>query len=392
MVAQVRTSPLSFVVEKATRANHSLVTLFGQSRFRVHRLVGLIFLVQYAMAVPAYLFSYQKYLQSPLVWSVPLTGVLQSLNAALTFSFLPKTDVPGFAATADKSVLSYYTVVENSFYAAQLLFVSCYLRQDLRERISSLVIVEPYFVFLPFFLRNVLWHSSRMGAALRDMDKGSTEGNRLKMIVSTYAIKGFYLLAKHFVGFLPNYMIFLGRITPSNQQDMYGIQVLSSYAATVSIFIHTLKFKGYIGPITALVAYDIIIPGFAYLYWNMTSVFLQNFDLAILCAISLFLNLVPRWSGNRFPWKYIWHAYQFSLMLLFHFGGYFGCQLRTGPVDVDQLRMSWEGLCGNPPAVRSLKQDVLAVAGCVVFVGLCALSGVADMLPRFRAALKPLFK
>jgi len=361
-------------------------------KFRVHRIGGLIFLVQYAIAVPAYIWRYPQYLQSPLVWSVPLTGLLQSLNAALTFTFLPKTEVPGFAAVADKSVLSYYTVVENSFYAAQLLFVCCYLREDLRENIRSLAIVEPYFVFLPFFLRNVLWHSSRMGAALTQMDKSTTEGNRLKMIVSTYAIKCFYLFAKHFVGFLPNYMIFLGRVTPSNQHHMYGIQVLSAYAATVSIFIHTLKFKGYIGPITALIAYDIIIPGFAYLYWQMASVILQNFDLAILCGISLFLNLVPRWCGNRFPWKYIWHAYQFGLMLLFHFGGYFGCQLRSGPVDAVELRMSWESLCGNPPAARSFERDIISVGSALVFVGVCALSGIADMLPRLRAALKPMFR
>ena len=61
------------------------------------------------------------------VITVPLNSVIQSINAAHTFTFLPKKEDPGFAAVSDKSVLSYYTIVENSFYASQLLFACCYL-------------------------------------------------------------------------------------------------------------------------------------------------------------------------------------------------------------------------------------------------------------------------
>ena len=43
----------------------------------------------------------------------------QSANAALTFTFLPRKEDPGFSAVSDKSVLSYYTVLENSFYAGR---------------------------------------------------------------------------------------------------------------------------------------------------------------------------------------------------------------------------------------------------------------------------------
>ena len=37
----------------------------------------------------------------------------QSVNAALTFTFLPRKEDPGFSAVSDKSVLSYFTVLEN---------------------------------------------------------------------------------------------------------------------------------------------------------------------------------------------------------------------------------------------------------------------------------------
>ena len=40
-----------------------------------------------------FLSDYERWLRSPLVWSVPLTGFTQSVNAATTFIFLPKTEV-----------------------------------------------------------------------------------------------------------------------------------------------------------------------------------------------------------------------------------------------------------------------------------------------------------
>merc|ERR1719401_376499 len=109
-------------------------TLFlSGGKFQAHRYIGAAFLLQYPAAVYLYLTNFEGYLGSPFVWSLPLTGLTQSINAALTFTFLPRKADPGFAAVADKSMLSYYTVVENSFYAMQLLYVSTYLHQDYRE-------------------------------------------------------------------------------------------------------------------------------------------------------------------------------------------------------------------------------------------------------------------
>ena len=56
-----------------------------------------------------------------------------------------------------------------------------------------------------------------------------------------------------------------GRQIASHRETYVFFSCNGRYAATVSIFIHTLKFKGYIGPITAMVAYDVIIPGFLFL-------------------------------------------------------------------------------------------------------------------------------
>jgi hypothetical protein len=76
----------NFVVYYAT----GFAKLFFSSRFIKHRVIGLAFLLQYAAAVYLYITDYDRYLTSFLVWTVPLTGLSQSINAALTFTFLPK--------------------------------------------------------------------------------------------------------------------------------------------------------------------------------------------------------------------------------------------------------------------------------------------------------------
>eukprot|EP00756_Hemistasia_phaeocysticola_P051763 Hpha_TRINITY_DN26939_c0_g1::TRINITY_DN26939_c0_g1_i1::g.24890::m.24890 len=295
------------------RGVKGLSTLFFRKKFGGHRFLGAAFLMQYVASVYFFLTDYERWLRMPLVWSCPLTGLLQAINAALTFTFLPRTEIPGFAAVADKSVLSYFTVVENSFYAMQLLFACCYLHDDIRPYIQRMLVVEPFFVFFVFWARD-LWPSSRISAAVDSADKTMSKMNRITLTASAYSIKGFYLFAKHFVGLFPLYLVFLGRLTKGDTHLMYGVEVLSGYAATVSIFIHTLKFKGYIGPITAMIAYDIIIPGFLFLYWRLLEVILRNADVALVAGVGLLLNLFP---------KPTFHVYQAGVAAAFY-GGVFG--------------------------------------------------------------------
>lgn len=53
--------------------------------------------------------------------------------------------------------------------------------------------------------------------------------------------------AKHFIGFFVNYMRFLGRIGPEETKLAYGLMIGATWGTSVALFIHTLKFKGYIG-------------------------------------------------------------------------------------------------------------------------------------------------
>lgn len=306
---------------------HSFKELFlrPSARFQPHRILGITFLVQYVCEVYLYLFDYASFLKSPLVWSVPLNGLLQSINAARTFTFLPRKEDAGYAAVADKSVLSYHTVVENSFYAMQLLFACCYLHHDIRPMIRKCVVIEPLLVFLVFWARH-LWPASRFGASLAKSKR--SDENRVKLIASAYAVRSFYIFAKHFVGHFPLYLAFLNRINHEDQRLLYGVQVLSAYACTVSIFIHTLKFKGHIGPVTAMVAYDIIIPGFLFLYYNMFAVIRRNGDVAFLTGIGLLLNLTGKPLNlpslhPSLPVNLPYHLWQAAMLMLFY-SGYLG--------------------------------------------------------------------
>lgn len=67
-----------------------LYYLFFSPKFFVHRVVGLVYLLQYALAFAWYFADYEGFRASPLIWSLPLTGVLQSVTAIYTFTFLPK--------------------------------------------------------------------------------------------------------------------------------------------------------------------------------------------------------------------------------------------------------------------------------------------------------------
>lgn len=314
----------------------AFVTLFfgGPSKRMSHRLLGLIFLIQYAVSVYLHIFDYTFWLSSPFVWTVPLNGLIQSINAAITFKFLPKTEKPGFAAVADKSPLSYFTVVENSFYSMQALFASCYLHHEIKPWIQKLVVVEPGFVFFVFWFRN-LWPVSSISAS-NDDPKHRTEANSWTLKASSYAIKGFYIYAKHFVGYFPLYLCFLDRLTPEDQHLLYHVQVLSSYAATISIFIHTLKFMGYIGDMTGMILYDVIIPGFIFLYFKMFFVIARNADVALVTLIGLIINLSPKrskvsdYTKKDSPWYEQWfnkwkrnaphHIYQAMVAALFYSG------------------------------------------------------------------------
>lgn len=70
-----------------------------------------------------------------------------------------------------------------------------------------------------------------------------------------FVTKCFYVWAKHYIGFFLNYVRFMDRLTFPQQKNLYLLEIFSSMATTTSVFLHTLKFKKYIGPRTSFFIY-----------------------------------------------------------------------------------------------------------------------------------------
>lgn len=255
--------------------------------------------MQFFTAAYLYAFNYEHYLTTPLVWTLGMTGFLQSVTAACTFTFMPNIADPGFIAMSDKSALSYKFIVENSFFSMLLAFQYCYMDNKIFEMIKAVPPIEILFVFLPYYIRP-LWPTTRIRTAMEN-SKNKTDKNRFFLRVSTYIVKVFYSFAKHYIGFFLNYIRFLGRITADDQKTIHGILITSSYMTTIAIFLHTLKFKGWLGPRQATVAYEGAYLVTAWFYWQFLGTIAANLDLALLCFIGMVLNFAP---------KGIWHTYQ----------------------------------------------------------------------------------
>ena len=58
---------------------------------------------------------------------------------------------------------------------------------------------------------------------------------------------------------------------------------------------------------TAVIAYDIIIPGFLYLYCNMRLIILRNWDIALITGIGMVMNLI---SLKQVKGPICFHVYQ----------------------------------------------------------------------------------
>ncbi|KAL6048794.1 Serpentine receptor class gamma [Balamuthia mandrillaris] len=295
--------------KKPANTQHWFFRLFFQKKFMVHRLGGLLYLTQFALACLLYTFNYPLFISSPLVWSLPLTGLLQAVSAMLTFTFLPKSDDPGYVAFSDKTPMSYFFIVENSFFELLLLYQWLYYCDTFTPFIRDSIVLEVAFVFLPYYMRT-FWPKTSIRNALKNSAKNKSDKNRFFFTVSSYIVKMFYMWAKHTIGFLFNYVRFMDRVTPEEQAVMYGVLITGGYAATISLFLHTLKFKGYISARTATILYEGSYIVMAYFFWHLRSVFIANWHIAALTYAGMLLNYLP-------PKYKAWHIWQMLMLILF---------------------------------------------------------------------------
>ncbi|KAJ3098523.1 hypothetical protein HDU96_011053 [Phlyctochytrium bullatum] len=267
-----------------------LYKLFFSKTHLVHRLGGLAYLIQWAIAFRLYFWYYEDFINSYVVWTLPLTGVFQSVNAAFAFRFLSRTKKDG-GYFGDKSVLSHPFVVENSFFALCLFFQWVYFNNRFAGLISSTVISEQTFVFFPYLIRQ-LWPKTSFRDSMANA-KNRTDKNDLFVTFTILVTKVFYIFCKHIIGFYLNYVRFLDRITPADVRNVYHVSLFSAFATTIAVFVQTLKFKRYIGPRTSAIivvlSYALTMQGF----FKLGDVVSSHPDLMAISMIGLVLNFGP---------------------------------------------------------------------------------------------------
>ena len=285
-------TPLAFGIPNLPVVG-GFVHLFFARKFIVHRVLGLAYLLQYASVIYLYFFAdYERaFLRSPLLVTLPVTGVLQSATAAYYFSFLPKRQAdPGY--TTATSTLSYNFVKENAFFALMLLFAWLYYNDATFPLIRAAWPIEAAFVFLPYTWRRAFPKTSLRESLVTTATK--TKGRALQVFfyIGTWVTKCFYVWAKHYLGFYLSYLRFLGLFTPYIQHELFLLLIFSSSATTIALFLHTLRFKKYLpAPVTFGIYVTSYLATF-YSYGRIAFVFAAYPQLALVVLVGLVVNML----------------------------------------------------------------------------------------------------
>jgi len=319
-----------------------LAKLFFSPQFFVHRVMGFLYLLQYIAVFYLYFANYPLLIRSGLTVTLPLTGFIQSVIAAKTFTFLPKGNNGDPGYYSDKSTLSYPFVVENSFFSLIALFQWVYYRHDVYYvmHTTPLTIVENIFTFLPYAFRP-LWPKTHFRDSLKLSEKNKSRKNRDFYVVVTWITKVFYVWAKHYIGYFLNYARFLDRVTEGQRYHIFLLMTFGAFATTISMFLHTLKFKKHIGPRTSYVVYMASYLATFYSFIMVADIFFVNVDLTLITLLGLVLNF------TNFK---IQMAYQVFVMVLLN------CMRWNAPIPsiTTVLPASMAGYAWFVPAITSL--------------------------------------
>jgi hypothetical protein len=280
--------------------------LFCRRKFVAHRFFGAAYLIQFFYICILFVQDYDAFLLSNVIITFPITGVLQTATAMYYFRFLPKKKVDSgyFNQTA---VMSYPFVVENLFFALLLCFQWLYYNDRIHPYIAGTPI-EPLFVFLPYTWRH-LFPKTSFRDAINGREKGNDATHQRFYWWATWITKIFYIWAKHYIGFFLNYLRLFDYVTPHIQYGVYMILIPASFATTVAMFLHTLRFKGYLPAIISFTIYAVSYMLTFYSYYHIASVFIDHFWLTAWVAAGMVLNVFD---------LNLWHAWQVYFAFVYY--------------------------------------------------------------------------
>lgn len=258
------------------------IRLFVLPKFRLHRLWGLFYLVQFATACVLEVLSLPT---TRLIWTLPLTGFIQALIAARTFTSLPRRDTQGYFS--DRGVISYEFLLENIYFSGLLVFQALYyFYRPLRGWMLPLEVVM---VFFPYhFIRPFFPKTSFRKSYGNEKEQSAKNINFLSILAKL--TKGFYVLAKHINGYFLNYLIFLGLLTSEHDRLMRCLFILAGWGTTIAMFLQTLKIRKFISPRTSVLAYMASFPLFCLCYALLLPVAFHHPWILALTIVGVVVN------------------------------------------------------------------------------------------------------
>lgn len=199
---------------------------------------------------------------------------------------------PGYYS--DKAVLSRTFVHENLFFTTMSVFGSAYFILDLREALHSNwvgKIIEHIYIFWPYIMIRP-WFPITSFSSAGTTYKGRTDNNKRFYEIGTLMVKYFYLWAKYFFGFFVNYSVYLNLIKDENDWKLLqGMLLLNVGTVSLSVFLHTLRFKKVLPAKFTFSIYIIQIYLSFFAIPIAIKMFVSHPKLCAVCIAGLILNM-----------------------------------------------------------------------------------------------------
>ena len=180
------------------------------------------------------------------------------------------------------------------------------LRQNMLGRV-----LEAIYVFWPYVLVRPWYPTTRFSNAGKTY-KGRTSKNETFYRLATSMVKFFYLWAKYFLAYFINFMVFMEKIDDSHWPMIQGMLWLNTGTVSLSIFLHTLRFKKVLPPKFTMSVYLVQI----YLTFMAIPMAFDMFSaplgLCSLCVLGLALNMTRKRSLHA-----AWCALSMGLIMCF---------------------------------------------------------------------------
>jgi hypothetical protein len=215
------------------------------SKHKIHRYMGMAYLIQYFAAWIEYYRYSNDYgrKDSVLPHFIALNGLIQGWSAFFSFKVLPDLDDPGYYS--DQAVASRTFVHENIYFTLLASWGSVYYNETWRDNLQSNLlgqIMEAMWVFFPYVLVRPFFPTTSFSSAGSGR-RSRSERNETFYRYGTLAVKFFYLWAKYFLGFMVNSLWMLKATTPEQSKFLKGMFLLNLGTVSIAIFLHTLRFR-----------------------------------------------------------------------------------------------------------------------------------------------------